>query len=39
MKLAGGMTKYDFLVTEVQDKLTEAIKLLQDYRVEIVALR
>ena len=31
---AAGMTKYDFLVTEVQDKLTEAIKLLQDY-VEI----
>ena len=28
---AAGMTKYDFLVTEVQDKLTEAIKLLQDY--------
>ena len=28
---ACGMTKYDFLVTEVQDKLTEAIKLLQDY--------
>ena len=26
---AAGMTKYDFLVTEVQDKLTEAIKLLQ----------
>ena len=26
-----GMTKYDFLVTEVQDKLTEAIRLLQDY--------
>ena len=26
-----GMTKYDFLVTEVQDKLTEAIKLLQKY--------
>jgi DNA polymerase III subunit alpha len=25
------MTKYDFLVTEVQDKLTETIKLLQDY--------
>ena len=30
-----GMTKYDFLVTEVQDKLTEAIKLLQKYNVEI----
>ena len=28
---ACGMTKYDFLVTEVQDKLAEAIKLLQDY--------
>ncbi len=28
---ACGMTKYDFLVTEVQDKLTEAIKLLQEY--------
>ncbi len=26
-----GMTKYDFLVTEVQDKLTETIKLLQQY--------
>ena len=26
-----GMTKYDFLVTEVQDKLAEAIKLLQKY--------
>ena len=26
-----GMTKYDFLVTEVQDKLTECIKLLQEY--------
>ena len=25
------MTKYDFLVTEVQDKLCEAIKLLQEY--------
>jgi DNA polymerase-3 subunit alpha len=28
---AAGMTKYDFLVTEVQDKLVEAIKLLQKY--------
>ena len=28
---ACGMTKYDFLVTEVQDKLAEAIKLLQKY--------
>ena len=28
---ACGMTKYDFLVTEVQDKLTEAIRLLQEY--------
>ena len=31
MSEACGMTKYDFLVTEVQDKLTEAIKMLQDY--------
>ena len=28
---ACGMTKYDFLVTEVQDKLCEAIRLLQKY--------
>ncbi len=28
---AAGMTKYDFLVTEVQDKLVETIKLLQIY--------
>ena len=28
---ACGMTKYDFLVTEVQDKLAEAIRILQDY--------
>ena len=28
---AAGMTKYDFLVTEVQDKLTETVKLLQNY--------
>ena len=28
---ACGMTKYDFLVTEVQDKLCEAIRLLQEY--------
>lgn len=28
---AAGMTKYDFLVTEVQDKLTECIRLLQKY--------
>ena len=28
---ACGMTKYDFLVTEVQDKLAEAIRLLQKY--------
>ena len=28
---AAGMTKYDFLVTEVQDKLVECIKLLQKY--------
>ena len=27
---AAGMTKYDFLVTEDQDKLTETIKLLQE---------
>lgn len=27
---AQGMTKYDFLVTEVQDKLAEAIRLLQE---------
>ncbi len=28
---ACGMTKYDFLVTEVQDKIVETIKLLQKY--------
>ena len=28
---AAGMTKYDFLVTEVQDKLAECINLLQQY--------
>ena len=28
---AAGMTKYDFLVSEVQDKLTETVKLLQQY--------
>ena len=28
---SAGMTKYDFLVTSVQDKLVEAIKLLQQY--------
>lgn len=28
---AAGMTKYDFLVTEVQDKITECIHLLQEY--------
>ena len=28
---ACGMTKYDFLVTEVQDKLVETIRLLQKY--------
>lgn len=28
---AAGMTKYDFLVTEVQDKLTECIHLMQKY--------
>ena len=27
---AAGMTKYDFLVTEVQDKLAQAIRFLQD---------
>ena len=27
---AAGMTKYDFLVTEVQDKLAQAIKFLQE---------
>ena len=27
---AAGLTKYDFLVTEVQDKLTQAIKFLQE---------
>ena len=26
-----GMTKYDFLVTEVQDKLTQAIQFLQEF--------
>ena len=31
MDEACGMTKYDFLVTEVQDKLVETIKLLQKY--------
>lgn len=31
MAEAAGMTKYDFLVTEVQDKLVECIKLLQKY--------
>ena len=31
MSEAAGMTKYDFLVTEVQDKLVETIKLLQRY--------
>ena len=30
MDEAAGMTKYDFLVTEVQDKLCEAIRLLQE---------
>ena len=29
---AAGMTKYDFLVTEVQDKLVETIRLLQEYK-------
>ena len=27
---AAGMTKYDFLVTEVQDKLAQAIRFLQE---------
>lgn len=27
---AAGMTKYDFLVTEIQDKLVETIRLLQE---------
>jgi hypothetical protein len=31
MDEACGMTKYEFLVTEVQDKLVETIKLLQKY--------
>jgi len=31
MDEACGMTKYDFLVTEVQDKIAETIKLLQKY--------
>ena len=26
-----GMTKYDFLVTEVQDKIAETVRLLQEY--------
>lgn len=30
MAEAAGMTKYDFLVTEVQDKLAQTIKFLQD---------
>lgn len=30
MAEAAGMTKYDFLVTEVQDKITQAIKFLQE---------
>lgn len=28
---AAGLTKYDFLVTEVQDKLVQAIQFLQEY--------
>lgn len=28
---AAGMTKYDFLVTEVQDKLVQTVRLLQKY--------
>lgn len=31
MDEACGMTKYDFLVTEVQDKIVETIRLLQKY--------
>ena len=30
MAEAAGMTKYDFLVTEVQDKITQCIELLQE---------
>ena len=30
MAEAAGMTKYDFLVTEVQDKITQTIKFLQE---------
>lgn len=30
MDEAGGLTKYDYLVTEVEDKLCQAIKLLQE---------
>ena len=30
MAEAAGMTKYDFLVTDVQDKITQAIKFLQE---------
>ena len=33
MAEAAGMTKYDFLVTEVQDKITETISLMQKYNV------
>lgn len=33
MAEAAGMTKYDFLVTEVQDKLAECIRLMQEYNV------
>ena len=32
MAEAAGMTKYDFLVTEVQDKIAETIRLLQKYK-------
>lgn len=31
MAEAAGMTKYDFLVTEVQDKIVQAITFLQEY--------
>jgi DNA polymerase-3 subunit alpha len=31
MAEAAGMTKYDFLLTDVQDKIAQAIKFLQEY--------
>ena len=37
---ACGMTKYDFLVTEVQDKIVETIRLLQKYnKIDCILLR